>query len=548
MNFARYIFFYLAFFWSIASIGQNAVDLIYQAKKIQNIDPDSAYKLVEKAYAIIRETKDQQLKAEIHLQFGDLLYQQGAFTKALDYYLEARLIFENSNNDSGIANSLLHLGKVKYYLKQEEEALNDLKESYEMYTTLGSKKKQAETLGEIGHMFEKKEVLDSAQYYQLRAFEIYKSLNDSAGLAHIMENLGSILEDKEEYENAFEYFKQAYQYNRNLNQQVAMVGNLNNIGDYFRKTSRYDSALHYTNQALVLASSLDLDYKESSALRDLGKIYESMGEYEKALHYKELARELYESIYSRESSQQLALLEILYDLEQKNAEIKALESQKRADSSIKWAALATSGMLLIMVIVIINRQRFKMKKNQEIIRQNELLHKQELENVRLSEEHLKMELKHKQLQEEHLNLEIETQQRSLGARMLQLIEKNKLLEEIRTGMSDLNGVLPEAMQNKVNHVVRGIDHSFNHDKEWEEFRKSFEMIHKEFFDHLKQINPQLTSNDLRICALIKINLQSKEIAELLSISNDSLRVARYRLRKKLKLKRGDGLRKFLLNI
>ena len=543
---AIYLIFTLILFSQ--SFGQGAIDLIKEAKKIQNTNPDSAYHLVERAYAIIRDSKDSRLKAEISIQFGDLLYQQGSFTKALDYYLEARLTFEKANNSSGTASTLLRLGKVKYYLHQEDEAFKDLEDALEIYTELNDRTKQAETLGEIGHMFEKKEVLDSAEFYQKKAYSIYENLKDTAGLAHILENLGSIEEDLANYTSAYDYFTKALRFNQILDNQVAIVGNLNNIGDIYRKTNKPDSGLKYTKLALSLARDLDLDYQISSALRDLGKTYESMGEFKKALNYKEKARELYESIYNKESSQQLALLEILYDVEQKNAEIKTLELEKKADSSIKWAALITTGMLLIMVVVIINRQRFKSKKNQELLKQKEMLHNKELENAKLNEEHLKMELKHKQLQEEHLNLEIESQQRSLGARMLQLIEKNKLLEDIRKGMSEISDSLPDKSQKKIKRVVRGIDHSFNHDKEWEEFRRSFEMIHKEFFEHLKKVNPQLTSNDLRICALIKINLQSKEIAELLSISNDSFRVARYRLRKKLNLKRGDSLRKYLLNI
>ncbi len=180
--------------------------------------------------------------------------------------------------------------------------------------------------------------------------------------------------------------------------------------------------------------------------------------------------------------------------------------------------------------------------------QEKALHKAALENSELQADQLKMELEHKQLQEKHLELELELGQKALASRMLQLIEKNKLLEALREDIYEIENEVPAATQKKVKYIANQINYSFNHDKSWEDFRKSFEQVHSGFFDKLKKESAELTSNDLRICALMRINLGSKDIASLLGISTDSLRVARYRLRKKLNIEQGDNLRKFILSI
>lgn len=545
-------FFLVLFFSLVAAVpsasAQALSDLLKQAKELQNTRPDSAFQVVDRVCQQAKTNGLDRLEAQATLQLGDILYQQGTFTRALNYFQQARLRFEQAGDPLGEANALLSQGKVKYYVKQEKDALADFNRARAAYKTLGNREKLAETLGEIGHLYEKKQLLDSAHHYQQHALQIYRALNDRVGSADILENLGSIWEDLERYDSAQVYFTEARKINLSVNNRVALVSNLNNMGDVFRKTGRMDSALYWSRKSLDLASELEMEYQKSSALRDIGKTYQELGDLAMALQYKEQARELFEEIYSQENARQMAWLETLYHLDQKNAEIKALESEKRADSIRKAAAFGALAFILLMAVVVWSRQRLKLRKNQLIMEQQQKLHATELENARLDEDRLRVELENKQLQEKHLNLEIESQQRSLGARMLQLIEKNKLLEEVRLGFQEVQAVIPEKSQKKINKVVQRIDYSFNHDREWEEFRNSFEQIHTGFYDHLKGINAELTANDLRLCSLIKINLRSAEIAELLGISTDSLRVARYRLRKKLHLQRDQNLAESLLSM
>ncbi|MAX80865.1 MAG: hypothetical protein CL843_11925 [Crocinitomicaceae bacterium] len=533
---------------TLQSFSQDLGNWMDSARTIQNSKPDSAYQLANKAYELAEENEDYQKQAEILLLKGDILYNQGAFASALEYYLFAQKYFQENEDELGVANVKLKVGRIKYYIKQEQTALDELQQALAVFQKHQLDTRIAETYGEIGHLYEKGGELDSAYFYQKQALLIYQTTHNQPGIAHILENLGSIWEDREYYDSAGVYFLGASKLNKRLNNQVELVSNLNNIGDVFRKTKQFDSALVYTLQALHLAQQLDLDYQTSSALRDLGKVYQDMGDYPRAMEYKEKSRELFEEIYSAESSRQLALMQTLYELQRKNAEIAALEAQRENDALKKMAAFGLTALLAVLTIVIVSRQRMKMRKNNQINEQQKQLYESQLENSKLEEERLKIELEHKQLQEEHFNLEFQMQQRSLAARMLQLIEKNKLLEEVKNGIQEVGKALSDKDQKKLNKLAKRIDSNFRHDKEWEEFRKSFEQVHKEFFDKLKQINPDLTSNDLRICALIKINLRSKEIAELLGISIDSLRVARYRLRKKLTLDRDQNLRQFILSV
>ncbi|MBL0048052.1 MAG: hypothetical protein IPP32_08165 [Bacteroidetes bacterium] len=101
---------------------------------------------------------------------------------------------------------------------------------------------------------------------------------------------------------------------------------------------------------------------------------------------------------------------------------------------------------------------------------------------------------------------------------------------------------------KDNSLTKLINKGLNHDKEWTDFNSHFESINKNFYARLKQSYPDISPNDLRICALIKLNLSTKEMAGILNISPDSVKTARYRLRKKLQLNTEDNLTDFILNL
>ena len=88
----------------------------------------------------------------------------------------------------------------------------------------------------------------------------------------------------------------------------------------------------------------------------------------------------------------------------------------------------------------------------------------------------------------------------------------------------------------------------NDDQHWDEFRAIFEQVHQSFFNRLQQQSDSLTSNDLRLLALIKMNHTSADIATLLGISQDSLRVLRHRVRKKLNLTQIDNFSAYIQSI
>ncbi|RZL46250.1 MAG: 2-hydroxyacyl-CoA dehydratase [Pedobacter sp.] len=97
-------------------------------------------------------------------------------------------------------------------------------------------------------------------------------------------------------------------------------------------------------------------------------------------------------------------------------------------------------------------------------------------------------------------------------------------------------------------LLNKINQNFNKDAYWDDFRRIFEEINQDFFHQLQLINPGLSATDIKFISLIKLNMNTPDISALLGVSIDSLRVSRYRLRKKLKLEQGASLTAFIQSL
>jgi hypothetical protein len=129
-----------------------------------------------------------------------------------------------------------------------------------------------------------------------------------------------------------------------------------------------------------------------------------------------------------------------------------------------------------------------------------------------------------------------------------MMQKNQLLQELKT---DLKGIaktsLPESKQS-LKMLTKNIERGLRSDNDWDVFKKYFEEVNQDFFTKLTDINSEITGADFKIAALVKLNLNIKESASILNIEPNSIKSARYRLRKKLNLKGEDSLGDFVRSL
>ncbi|WP_224995639.1 triple tyrosine motif-containing protein [Cesiribacter sp. SM1] len=190
---------------------------------------------------------------------------------------------------------------------------------------------------------------------------------------------------------------------------------------------------------------------------------------------------------------------------------------------------------------IIEQKNKLIRQKEELIEKNDAVYKSQ---KALSEADLKfMHLKEKQLQDQ-----IEYRNKQITTHTLNIIQKNEMMQELRNQLEKSIKASNGTPQNELRKMLKLIDESYRLDKDWEDFKLYFEQIHTGFYAKLKINYPDLTNQELRHCALIRLNLSNAECASLLGISPASIKVTRTRLRKKLGLENHQSLTDLVMGI
>ena len=503
--------------------------------------PDSVLLALKEQYNVSVK-KDNQIQAAQYLhQIGKLLFSSGHYPQSLDYLLQADNIFRNQKQTKLLAENLGTLGELYYRTTQTDLAGKQFAEALIHYQNLKDESGKANIYGHIGHLYEKRQLYDSSFYFQRKALQAYERINQKEGAAKIYENIGSIYEDQEKYDSAHWYFNKAYILNKQQKNDRAQIEVLNNLGDVLRKTGRYRDGLNFSKQALAMAEKTGEYYQLSGAYNDIGKGYNFLAKNDSAFYYLSLSRKYLSDIYSRESNKQLALLQTLYEIEKKDKEIEGLTLARKTDLLISIATGVVIVLVILIAGLIISRQRLKIKNEQK-------LHEQNKQVYQTQNQLMEVELENKKLQEENLRQELEIKTKELSSYTLHVIRKNQQLEDLQSQLEALVKDDKRDQKKQIRQLSEQISAGLSDDQHWEEFRGIFEQVHQSFFDRLQQQSGPLTSNDLRLIALIKMNHTSSDISTLLGVSQDSLRVMRHRLRKKLSLPQGENLSNYIQSV
>ncbi|SCY28584.1 regulatory protein, luxR family [Flavobacterium caeni] len=196
------------------------------------------------------------------------------------------------------------------------------------------------------------------------------------------------------------------------------------------------------------------------------------------------------------------------------------------------------GILALVLAGYIHRayKKYYREKEQKLIDENNLL---------LEIKELESEQRLMKLQNEQLSSDVDSKNRELAVSTMSLMKKNELLALIK---DDLKRAPANHDDKSIKSVIKSINESISGDNSWTIFKDAFNSADNDFLKIVKQSHPSLTPNDLRLCAYLRLNLSSKEIAPLLNISVRSVEVKRYRLRKKMDLPHETSVVDYILSI
>ncbi len=455
------------------------------------------------------------------------LQEMGNAPLAIEYSLKAAGIFEALKDSFDLAKQYGTLANIYLDLSDPETgsiyyrrgmSLIDSTEYKELYVTF------VFNMATVYHQLQK---YDSAIYFYNLSLKHYKQNNDREGVAIAYQNIGISLVKKLEYRQAIRYLRNAYLLFSNLFTIRNVSDVLADLGRAYLGAGINDSAIMYLQMSVDTALQYNLPREELKARKLLYNVYKSEKKYSNALANFEKYKLLEDSIYSQKTKEKMAELTMKYETGLKDQKINRLilnEKITKAKTRTYLIFIISVSIVIILISVI-------------------LYYRKRTQNKMLS---IKSKLWEKEKAE--LDKELTFKKQQLSAHALHMTQKNKLLQNIRSSINSVMPMVPESAKSKIRELRYELNKSLRYDKDWEVFSMYFNELNKDFFDKLISVNPALNQYDLRLAALVRMNMNIKEAAAVLNIEPDSVKTARYKLRKKLNLRQEDDLYEFMRKV
>jgi DNA-binding CsgD family transcriptional regulator len=208
---------------------------------------------------------------------------------------------------------------------------------------------------------------------------------------------------------------------------------------------------------------------------------------------------------------------------------------RRTNNLFTFSIIALGVIVLLIVMLGITwykRTKLNNQKNIEIAEKNRQL-------AESNQKAIQVELERSKLEHGKILAELQFKKRELTQLALHINQQNDFLESLKNNLKEATSS-PE-----VKSLERELDAKLNLDKQREDFELNIDLINQDFYRKLEEKFPQLNENEKKLCAMVRLNLSSKEIAAIQNISPKSVDMNRYRMRKKLNLTNEDDLGKFL---
>jgi tetratricopeptide (TPR) repeat protein len=544
-----YIYLGVFIFFCQAIISQNidSLKLQYQASsepykkvnlliKIGNAlekkDFDSALFYYKKALSFEKKIPDT-LFARVCSNIGSANLYKGNVDICLDYQLKALKIYELYPADPDILKVYNSIALVYFYQGDFEKALvkfnqviglldkKIIKDAHKVHQIRGK------LLNNIGIIYDNKNQLDLALEYYMKASTHSKKANDNENLSSVYSNMGLVYLKGKRYDLAEAIFIEALNIRKKENNIYGLCKSNYHLGKLYKEKGELNKAQEYLLNSLKYCKEANSSSARASVLEELSQVLAGKQDYKQAYQYHVAYKSLSDSLFNKENQQKITQAEMQYNFDKENQTAKVAQNQRE----LVYLAIAIVLILGIIIAIIMYRLQQTKAKIQQLAKESA-----ELSNKELS------------LREDTLKRELEFKNKELTTNIMYLLKKNEFIIEISNRLMVLKKQLKKEDQEITQKIILDIKNAQDDDV-WEEFEVRFNQVYNDFYDRLKDKYPDLTLNEKRICAFLRLNMTTKEICALTRQSYNSLNVARARLRKKLNIQNEDvNLVTFLENI
>ena len=490
----------------------------------------------QKSLELFTEIKDYYKKIGNRAKYGGALsnistchLNLGNYKLGLEHQMEALKIDEELGVEGiPLGKNYFTIGNIHRMSENPIVSNEWFEKALIEYQKDGSELYSSHVYFTLGSNYLRMDSLEKAEPMLLKAANYFRKINDPNSLSILTSGLASCAIFKKDYDGAMKLCEESLELSKTVgdfNQEMEILSRMGQV-HYLRK--EYPQSVSCHKRSLAKAKELGLKAHEVMYLEELSSAYGKVKDYRLAYQTLQSYNILNDSMQEENNLAALAEIETKYQTEKKEQEILLLEEKAKRNSLEKKGMIGGILGLLGLCGALIYAMRLKATKNK--------LAKEKVDQ--------KLTFSKKELEFSHKELELKKQE--LTAYALQLAHKNEVLEDIKTNVSDAQN--QKDNNRSLQQVINKIHFNQNDDDSWEGFRTRFLAVHSGFETKVKQSFPKVSSNELRLIILLKMNLTSKEIANILNVTAGGIKKARYRLRKKLGLETGSSLEDLVLSL
>jgi tetratricopeptide (TPR) repeat protein len=481
-------------------------------------DQDKIKDLANQALEISEEILYRKGIALSYQNLGTYHRVKGFYEEAIDYYFLALQIMEELGDVYGIGRSYNLIGIIYLNLENYDLSLEYFQKALEINEQQQDLKWIAGNSNNIGMVYERIKEYEKAIDYYFKSLEMNSKLGNTNWIANNYGNIGSVylLVDNPQ---SIDYFRKRLRITREQDNLDGMASATYQIGLYYFEQKEFERAEKYLQEAYLLANQVGGLSLLSDITGLISQISAGLNDFKTALRFEKLNKAYEDSLKIESNTEKITRLQLRYQ-HKKDRQVEAFQNQKMKTVQLLIAVILF--FVLIFIFYIYTNQRSRVRQ-------------QELEQEQLS-------LKNKVLQEE-----LGFKNKVLQDNIHYLVSINALFSNTIEKFTSLQESSRPENKKIIREIIGELQSGINDDV-WDEFEIRFQQIHSDFYEKLKIQYPDLSPNEKKLCAFVKLNMTSKEIASVTSMSIKSIETARSRLRKKLKIEDPSiGLHEFLEN-
>jgi tetratricopeptide (TPR) repeat protein len=458
------------------------------------------------------ESGDEYLQVQCFETYAADCMSQGRPETALFYYLKSVELREKLDEALLRYKTAAMYGTIGELLHKMQDYTQSTWYIQQSFAVLSTGTLYTSAYNTIGLNYQRLKQYDSALYSYTKAIQNAESNHDSVWIGIVSGNIGSLYFEQGQDEKALPLLWKDY--------HSCLVAEPRNAGNTLQRIAliclrrrQSDSALLLARKSLQLVQQRGVGYNAAfvrNAYGALSEVLKKTGQPDSAFFYSDIYHRMNDSINQAVAANRADVAKARLDFEKGSNRIQALLQEKQAEKI--WRNLLVAALALLLIA---GWFYFRWQRQRHFIKQQALLHQQQMAAAEIKNAREKLE---------------EFTQNS--------IEKNELIQRLQEQLERQNMQVNDALLNQ----------TILTENDWLRFKDMFDKANPGFMPQLKSIAPDITTAEIRLAALIKLNLGNKHIASMLGIGTDAVRKTKSRLRQRLQIDNETELEDYIKTI